>query len=378
MVKGGDSMMKAKGLEGVVLTDSKITSIEGTQLSYVGYAIDDLVNSASFEEVIYLLWYKRLPTQSELTEFKDNLFEAMKLPQEIYPHIEHMVFNKIHPMSALRSIISLLGAYDLDDSLTQEDEKIEKAIRIQARILTIITTISRIRQGKEVLQAKKDYSYAENFLYLLKGDPIDPLEAKAFDQALILHADHELNASTFTARVCVATLSDLYSGLTAAISALKGELHGGANEQVIKMLMEIGEVDRAIPYIEEKIANKEKIMGMGHRVYKKGDPRAKHLKKMSKQLTKKTGQEKWYQISEVIEDYMKEKKGLPANVDFYSASTYHSMGIEHDLFTPIFAMSRTSGWIAHMLEQYEDNRLIRPRLNYVGPKNLTYKPISER
>ncbi len=378
MVKGGDSMMKAKGLEGVVLTDSKITSIEGTQLSYVGYAIDDLVNSASFEEVIYLLWYKRLPTQSELTEFKDNLFEAMKLPQEIYPHIEHMVFNKIHPMSALRSIISLLGAYDLDDSLTQGDKKIEKAIRIQARILTIITTISRIRQGKEVLQAKKDYSYAENFLYLLKGDPIDPLEAKAFDQALILHADHELNASTFTARVCVATLSDLYSGLTAAISALKGELHGGANEQVIKMLMEIGEVDRAIPYIEEKIANKEKIMGMGHRVYKKGDPRAKHLKKMSKQLTKKTGQEKWYQISEIIEDYMKEKKGLPANVDFYSASTYHSMGIEHDLFTPIFAMSRTSGWIAHMLEQYEDNRLIRPRSNYVGPKNLTYKPISER
>lgn len=378
MVKGGDSMMKAKGLEGVVLTDSKITSIEGTQLAYVGYAIDDLVKSSSFEEVIYLLWYKRLPTQAELTEFKDNLFEAMKLPEEIYPHIEHMDFNKIHPMSALHSIISLLGAYDPDDSLNHEDAKMEKAIRIQARILTVITTISRIRKGKEVLQAKKDYSYAENFLYLLKGDPVDPLEAKAFDQALILHADHELNASTFTARVCVATLSDLYSGLTAAISALKGELHGGANEQVIKMLMEIGEVDRAIPYIEEKMANKEKIMGMGHRVYKEGDPRAKYLKEMSKQLTKEAGQEKWYQISEIIEDYIKKEKGLPANVDFYSASTYHSMGIEHDLFTPIFAMSRTSGWIAHMLEQYEDNRLIRPRSNYVGPKKLTYKPISER
>lgn len=371
-------MMKAKGLEGVVLTDSKITSIIGTQLAYVGYAIDDLVKSASFEEVTYLLWYKRLPTQTELTEFKDNLFEAMKLPEEIYPHFEHMDFNKIHPMSALRSIISLLGAYDPDDSLTHEDAKMEKAIRIQARILIVITTISRIRQGKEVLQAKKDYSYAENFLYLLKGDPVDPLEAKAFDQALILHADHELNASTFTARVCVATLSDLYSGLTAAISALKGELHGGANEQVIKMLMEIGEVERAIPYIEEKMANKEKIMGMGHRVYKKGDPRTKYLKEMSKQLTKEAGQEKWYQISEIIENYIKEEKGLPANVDFYSASTYHSMGIEHDLFTPIFAMSRTSGWIAHMLEQYEDNRLIRPRSNYVGPKKLTYKPISER
>lgn len=173
-------------------------------------------------------------------------------------------------------------------------------------------------------------------------------------------------------------MSDLYSGLTAAISALKGELHGGANEQVIKMLMEIGEVERAIPYIEEKMANKEKIMGMGHRVYKKGDPRTKYLKEMSKQLTKEAGQEKWYQISEIIENYIKEEKGLPANVDFYSASTYHSMGIEHDLFTPIFAMSRTSGWIAHMLEQYEDNRLIRPRSNYVGPKKLTYKPISER
>lgn len=371
-------MIKAKGLEGVVLTDSNITSIVGTQLSYVGYAIDDLVESATFEEVIYLLWYKHLPTQAELTEFKDNLFEAMELPEEIYPHIEYMDFNKIHPMSALRSIISLLGAYDPEDSLTHEEAKMEKAIRLQARILIVITTIARIRQGKEVLQPKREYSYAENFLYLLKGDPVDPLEAKAFDQALILHADHELNASTFTARVCVATLSDLYSGLTAAISALKGELHGGANEEVIKMLMEIGEVDQAIPYIKEKMANKEKIMGMGHRVYKEGDPRAKFLKEMSRQLTKKAGQEKWYQISEIIEDYIKNEKGLPANVDFYSASTYHSMGIDHDLFTPIFAMSRTSGWVAHMLEQYDNNRLIRPRSNYVGPKKLNFIPLSER
>ncbi len=371
-------MIKARGLEGVVLTDTKITSISGTKISYVGYDLDDLVNYATFEEVVYLLWYKRLPNQVELTEFKENLVEVMELPEEIYPHIEHMDLNKIHPMSALRSIISLLGAYDPEDSLTHKDATMEKALRLQARILTVITTLSRLRNGKEILHPKKEYGYAENFLYLLKGDPVDPIEARAFDQALILHADHELNASTFTARVCVATLSDLYSGITAAISALKGELHGGANEQVIKMLMEIGEVDRAIPYIQEKINNKEKIMGMGHRVYKKGDPRAKYLKKISKELTRKAGQEKWYQISEIIEEYIKKEKGLPANVDFYSASTYHSMGIEHDLFTPIFAMSRTSGWIAHMLEQYDDNRLIRPRANYVGPKKLEFIPISKR
>ncbi|MBU5593659.1 citrate synthase [Amphibacillus sp. MSJ-3] len=371
-------MSTAKGLEGIIVTETKITSLIDNQLSFVGYSIDDLIKYSSFEEVIYLLWYKRLPKKSELTDFKQKLFQNMELPKEIYPHLENMDLEKTHPMSILRSIISLLGAYDPADSLSYKDAQIEKALRLQARIATVITTFSRMRQGKEPVKPKEEYSYAENFLYMLKGKPVAPLEVQAFDQALILHADHELNASTFTARVCVATLSDLYSGITAAIGALKGELHGGANEQVIKMLMEIGEVDQALPYIKEKIAKKEKIMGMGHRVYKKGDPRTKYLKEMSKKLTKRTGQEKWFQISEIIEDYMKKEKDLPANVDFYSASMYHSMGIEHDLFTPIFAMSRTSGWIAHMFEQYDDNRLIRPRAKYVGPKNLDFIPISDR
>lgn len=371
-------MSTVKGLEGVIVAESTITSIIDNKLSYVGYSIDDLIKYSTFEEVVYLLWYKCLPNNSELTDFKEKLFQEMELPEEIYAHLQYMNLKKIHPMSILRSMISLLGAYDPDDALTYQDAQMEKALRLQARIATVITSFSRMRQGKEPIKPKKEYSYAENFLYMLKGDPVDPLEVEAFDQALILHADHELNASTFTARVCVATLSDLYSGLTAAIGALKGELHGGANEQVIKMLMEIGEVDQALPFIEEKIANKEKIMGMGHRVYKTGDPRAKYLKEMSKKLTQRVGQEKWYQISEIIEDYMKKEKGLPANVDFYSASTYHSMGIDHDLFTPIFAMSRTSGWIAHMLEQYDNNRLIRPRANYIGPQDLVYVPISDR
>lgn len=213
---------------------------------------------------------------------------------------------------------------------------------------------------------------------MLKGKEPENIEIEAFNKALVLHADHELNASTFTSRVCVATLSDVYSGITAAIGALKGPLHGGANERVMKMLTEIGEVDRAIDYIKDKLARKEKIMGMGHRVYRKGDPRAKHLKKMSEQLTKLAGEPKWYEMSVKIEEFMKEEKGLPANVDFYSASVYHSLGIDHDLFTPIFAVSRVSGWLAHILEQYENNRLIRPRAEYVGPKNQTYVPIDER
>lgn len=371
-------MAKYVGLEGVVVTDSYITSIVDGKLCYVGYTIEDLIDNASFEEVVYLLWYKRLPNNSELTEFKDQTFEAMKLPDEIFPHLKNMDFSRIHPMSALRSIVSLLGAYDPDDYSTYKEGKMDQALRLHAQMATVISTFARLRQGKDLIEPKKEYSYAENFLYMLKGRPVDPVEARAFNQSLIIHADHELNASTFTARVCVATLSDIYSGITAAISALKGELHGGANEQVIKMLMEIGEVDKAIPYIEKKIANKEKIMGMGHRVYKKGDPRAKYLKKMSKELTKRIGEEKWYEISVLIEDYMKKEKNLPANVDFYSASTYHALGIEHDLFTPIFAMSRTSGWVAHILEQYDNNRLIRPRSKYAGPNGLKYKPVSER
>ncbi|CQR48111.1 Citrate synthase 2 [Paraliobacillus sp. PM-2] len=371
-------MSTTKGLEGVIATESSISSIIDDQLTYVGYQIDDLVKHSSFEEVIYLLWHKKLPTQTELSTFKQSIASSMEIPNEIIQHFYMYDLSTVHPMAALRSAISLLGLYDPEVEKMNHDTNIRKAIRLQAKISTIIAAFSRIRNGQEPITPKKDYSYAANFLYMLRGKDADELEIEAFNKALILHADHELNASTFTARVCVATLSDLYSGITAAIGALKGPLHGGANEQVMRMLTEISEVDRAIPYIEEKLNKKEKIMGMGHRVYRTGDPRAKYLKEMSKQLTEKTGQSKWYEMSVKIESYIREKKGLPANVDFYSASVYHCLEIPHDLFTPIFAMSRTSGWLAHILEQYENNRLIRPRAEYVGPIFQPFISLEER
>ncbi|MCR1834183.1 citrate synthase [Oceanobacillus caeni] len=367
-----------KGLEGVVASRSQISSIIDDQLTYVGYTIDDLAENASFEEVVFLLWNKKLPNQKELDAIKKELAENMEVPNEIYEHLKSYDMSKVHPMAALRTAVSMLALYDDEVDAMEADANKRKAIRIQAKIATIVTAFSRIRKGQEPVKPKKDLSYSENFLYMLNGKQANSIEVEAIEKALVLHADHELNASTFTARVCVATLSDVYSGITAAIGALKGPLHGGANEAVMKMLLEIGEEENAIPYIEKKIANKEKIMGMGHRVYRTGDPRAKHLKEMSKQLTKITGQEKWYNMSVKIEDYIKKNKGLPANVDFYSASVYHSLGIDYDLFTPIFAVSRTSGWLAHILEQYEDNRLIRPRAEYIGPQKQKYIPLSQR
>jgi citrate synthase len=367
-----------KGLEGVVASRSQISSIIDDQLTYVGYTIDDLAENASFEEVVFLLWNKKLPNQKELDAIKKELAENMEVPNEIYAHLKSYDMSKVHPMAALRTAVSMLALYDGEADVMETDANKRKAIRIQAKIAAIVTAIARIRKGQEPVKPKKDLTYSENFLYMLNGKEANSIEVEAIEKALVLHADHELNASTFTARVCVATLSDIYSGITAAIGALKGPLHGGANEAVMKMLLEIGEEENAIPYIEKKLANKEKIMGMGHRVYRTGDPRAKHLQDMSKQLTKLTGQEKWYNMSVKIEDYIKKNKGLPANVDFYSASVYHSLGIEYDLFTPIFAVSRTSGWLAHILEQYEDNRLIRPRAEYIGPQKQKFVPITQR
>lgn len=302
----------------------------------------------------------------------------MELPEAIIDHLRSYDLSTVHPMAALRTAISLLGLYDEEADVMETEANKRKAIRLQAKISTIVTAFARIRQGKDPVKPKKELGYAANFLYMLNGEEPKDIEVEAVNKALVLHADHELNASTFTARVCVATLSDIYSGVTAAIGALKGPLHGGANERVMKMLTEIGEEDNAIPYIKEKLDNKEKIMGMGHRVYRNGDPRAKFLKEMSRQLTELTGQAKWYNMSVKIEDYIKENKGLPANVDFYSASVYHSLGIDHDLFTPLFAISRVSGWIAHILEQYDNNRLIRPRAEYIGPKSPEYVAIENR
>jgi len=371
-------MTATKGLEGVVATTSSISSIIDDTLTYVGYNIDDLAENASFEEVVYLLWHGRLPNKAELDELKSQLANNAELPKEVLEHFKHYPIQDVHPMAALRTGVSLLGLYDNEADVMSEEANYRKAIRLQAKIPTLVTAFARIRKGLEPVAPRTDLSFAANFLYMLTGQEPDEIAVEAFNKALVLHADHELNASTFTARVCVATLSDVYSGVTAAIGALKGPLHGGANEQVMKMLTEIGSIENVEPYIRGKLANKEKIMGFGHRVYRKGDPRAKHLRQMSEKLTKLTGEPHWYEMSTKIEEIVTSEKNLPPNVDFYSASVYHSLGIDHDLFTPIFAVSRVSGWLAHILEQYANNRLIRPRAEYTGPGKQVYVPLEKR
>ncbi|SEM44693.1 citrate synthase [Terribacillus saccharophilus] len=371
-------MAVVKGLEGVVAAESKISSIIDDQLTYAGYSIDDLASNSSFEEVIYLLWHDELPTEEQLAQLKGELAAQAKLPEPVIDHLKSCDLKAVHPMAALRTAVSLLGLYDEDAEVNTPEANAKKAIRLQAQIATLVAAFSRIRSGQEPVTPREDYSYAANFLYMFNEQEPKDIEVEAMNKALVLHADHELNASTFTARVCVGTLSDMYSGLTAAIGALKGPLHGGANEAVMEMLFDIGEIDNVEPYLEKKFANKEKIMGMGHRVYKAGDPRAKFLKEMSRELTEISGQTKWYEMSVKVEDIVKREKNLPANVDFYSATCYYSLGIDHDLYTPIFTVSRFSGWIAHILEQYADNRLIRPRAEYVGETHRTYTPVEER
>ncbi|MEK4383224.1 citrate synthase [Aeribacillus sp. FSL K6-2848] len=371
-------MTATRGLEGVVATTSSISSIIDDTLTYVGYNIDDLAQNASFEEVVYLLWHRKLPNKEQLEELRKQLAENASIPNEILEHFKTYPIDKVHPMAALRTAVSLLGLYDEEADNMSDEANYRKAIRLQAKISTIVAAFARIRKGLEPVQPRTDLVFAANFLYMLKGEEPDQTSIEAFNKALVLHADHELNASTFTARVCVATLSDIYSGITAAIGALKGPLHGGANERVMRMLTEIGEPENVESYIREKLANKEKIMGFGHRVYRKGDPRAKHLKEMSRRLTEITGETKWYEMSTKIEEIVTSEKSLPPNVDFYSASVYHCLGIDHDLFTPIFAISRTSGWLAHILEQYENNRLIRPRAEYTGPEKQVFIPIEKR
>ncbi|MGE6488180.1 citrate synthase [Paenisporosarcina sp. NPDC076898] len=371
-------MTSTKGLEGVVATQSAISSIIDDTLTYVGYDIDDLADHASFEEVIYLLWHQRLPKAEELAELKQQLADNMAVPQEVLNHFKTYPIDQVHPMTALRTAVSMLGLYDEKAEDMSEEANYLKAIQLQAKMSTLVTAFARVRKGQEPIAPKSDLSFAANFLYMLNGEEPEAIEEEAFNKALVLHADHELNASTFTARVCVATLSDVYSGVVAALGALKGPLHGGANEQVMKMLMEIESVENVDSYINEKLANKEKIMGFGHRVYRKGDPRAKHLREMSQKLTKLRGEEKWYEMSIKIDDIVSGQKNLPPNVDFYSASVYHSLKIDHDLFTPIFAVSRVSGWLAHILEQYSNNRLIRPRADYIGPGMQKYVPVNER
>ncbi|SNW02127.1 citrate synthase [Staphylococcus muscae] len=367
-----------RGLEGVIAAETKISSIIDSQLTYAGYDIDDLTENALFEEVMFLLWNYRLPNEQELKELQEKLYGYMTLNPRMYSHFEEYTTDKVHPMTALRTSLSYLAHFDENADENDEDAIKERAIRIQAKVASLVTSFARVREGKEPVKPDPSLSYAANFLYMLRGEKPTDVEIEGFNKALILHADHELNASAFTARCTVSSLSDMYSGVTAAIGSLKGPLHGGANEQVMRMLFEIGSIDKVDAYLENAFANKQKVMGFGHRVYKNGDPRAKYLKEMSRKITEETGQKELFEMSVKIADIIKEEKGLLPNVDFYSATVYHSMGIEHDLFTPIFAVSRTSGWTAHIIEQLANNRIIRPRATYIGETNRKYEPIEKR
>jgi citrate synthase len=370
-------MTVTKGLEGIVATTSSISSIIDGVLTYRGIDIDDLAENATFEEVAYLLWYGKLPNTSELEGLQKQLSESASVPEEVIRQIK-LYPKGTNSMAALRTAVSSLALYDESANDMTPEANLRKAIKLQAQLPTIVAAFARIREGQEPVAPKAGVSVAHNFLYMLTGQDPEDVAVKALDQALVLHADHELNASTFAARVTVATLSDIYSGVTSAIGALKGPLHGGANEAVMVMLEEIGSLSNVQSYIAEKLDNKEKIMGFGHRVYRTGDPRAKHLQKMSYELGKLTGNTELYEMSVKIEELVTGQKGLKPNVDFYSASVYTTLKIPRDLFTPIFAISRLSGWTAHILEQYENNRLIRPRAEYTGPVGARYIPIEQR
>jgi citrate synthase len=367
------------GLEGVVAAQSSISDVNGNEgrLIYAGYDIHDLAQYSTFEEVIYLLWNLKLPTSAELDELKQQISREMKLPAEIQKLIREIP-KDANPMDMLRTIVSSLSFYDPEANVMSREANIRKAIRLVAKFPTIVTTFQRLRNGHEPVEPRPDLSIAGNFLFTLNGAEPDDVATRTMDVAFILHADHELNASTFAARVTAATLSDMYSAVVSAIGALKGPLHGGANEGVIKNLLEIGSLENVEEWTTRQLDNKVKIMGFGHRVYRTEDPRATHLREMSRQLGERSGQKKWYDMSQKMEEVVMREKSLNPNVDFYSASTYYALGLPTDLFTPIFACSRISGWTAHILEQYENNRLIRPRAEWVGPRGLKYIPLDQR
>ena len=354
------------GLEGVVATESKICYIDGDAgiLSYQGYNIHTLAEKATFEEVIFLLWNGRLPQKAELDALKADLAANRVLPAEVTAFLKSV--PKSVPMDVLRTAVSMLSLYDPEATDSSIESSVRKAVKLMAKTATIVTSYHRLRSGKAVVADDPKLGFAANFLYTLNDKRPDDVMERAFDIALTLHADHELNASTFAARVIAATLSDIYSAVTGGIGALKGPLHGGANEDVIKMLLDAGSEAKAIEHVKWMLENKLKVSGFGHRVYRTTDPRAVHLAKLSEEIGKRTGHVDLYQTSRKIEQYINETKKLNANVDFYSASMYYSLGIPIDLFTPIFAVSRMSGWTAHVLEQYRNNRLIRPRADYTG------------
>lgn len=370
-----------KGLEGVLALETELSFIDGQKgiLLYRGYEIGDLAKNASFEEVAYLLWNGELPNQSELDKLNSHFCEARSIHPDIIDHLRHHTPKDAVPMSALRTAISMLGLYDDEAEDDSPEANMRKSIRLTAKLPTLVAAFDRIRKGLEPVAPKQDGSTAFDFLYMLNGEEPGPAAEEIMDAALVLHAEHGLNASTFTARVIGSTLSDMYSAITGAMGALKGPLHGGANIKVMEMLLELdASGEPAAEYIDRKLAAKERIMGMGHRVYKTTDPRATILHGMLEGLSDEKGERNWLEMSDTIANAVTVAKGLNANVDFYSASVYYLLGIQRDLYTPIFAVSRMTGWTAHLLEQWSENRLIRPRAGYIGPRDKTVTPIGDR
>jgi citrate synthase len=371
----------SRGLEGIVANTTRLSDVIGDkgQLIYCGYDINELAGKVSYEEVTYLLWNNRLPNREELERCANQLRSLRKLPEGLIDFIRTAPKNAA-PMDVMRTAVSMLGLYDpnIGKEATVEVGK-ERARSITAKIGVIAAYFHRARNNQPLPPVREDLGEAAHFLYLMNGEEPTKEAADTLDVAFVLHADHGMNASTFSARVTISTLSDMYSAITSAIGTLKGPLHGGANEEVIRMLEEIGSVENVDAYIENQLAQKKKIMGIGHRVYKTLDPRAPHLRAMAIKLSEKIGEPKWIKMSERIAELMKQKKNLNANVDFYSATVYYSLGIPTDLFTPVFAIARTSGWCAHVLEQLEDNRLYRPLSEYVGePVGKKVIPIDQR
>ena len=370
----------SKGLEGIIANSTKLSDVLGQEgiLIYAGYNINELAGKATYEEVVHLLWHGKLPNKTELEAFTAKLRSERSLPDPVVEFLRHAPQNAA-PMDVIRTAVSMLGLYDSDPHDLSAEANYHRALSITAKIGIIAAYFHRSRQGLDLLPVRDDLSEAGHFLYLINGETPSDEASRTLDVAYVLHADHGMNASTFSARVTIATLSDMYSAITSAIGTLKGPLHGGANEGVIHMLQEIGSEDKVDAWVEEQLAQKKKIMGIGHRVYKVLDPRAPHLREMAVILSNKLGEPKWIRMSERIAAIMKERKQLNANVDFYSATVYYSMGIPTDLFTPVFAIARCSGWTGHVLEQLADNRLYRPLSEYVGPAvGKKFVPLAER
>ncbi|WP_135821501.1 citrate synthase [Halostella litorea] len=373
-----------KGLEGVLVAESGLSHIDGDEgrLVYRGYAIEDLARQASYEEVLYLLWHGRLPDADELADFADEMTAEREVDDGVLATVRELAEQDEDPMAALRTAVSMLSGYDPDDSDHEPDDReanLRKGRRITAKIPTLLAAYNRIRNGQEPVDPREDLDHAANFLYMLNGEEPDDVLAETFDMALVLHADHGLNASTFAAMVTSSTLADLHSAVTSAIGTLSGSLHGGANQNVMRMLKEVDDSDKdPVKWVRDALDEGRRVPGFGHRVYNVKDPRAKILGEESEALGEAAGDTKWYEYSVAIEEFMAEEKGIAPNVDFYSASTYYQMGIPVDIYTPIFAMSRAGGWIAHVLEQFEDNRLIRPRARYVGSEREEFVPVDER